>query len=184
MEKKVHLCPLHVRKHVNGQKCTHCGKKGCFKNQWDLRDLPIAGKVSLCDLYRFSITYLDFMFEIWALWFLVQLVGLCRSHGTFLSSYRIFKSHGTFLTLADSFTTHRVGLFLIYHTTKLCSQLHMSMLGDPQHMSVCARRVNLLVCSLPLHRHSYIGFILAFTSSIHNKQHMWISSLLEPPHLM
>jgi hypothetical protein len=35
---------------------------------------------------------------------------------------------------------------------------------------VCARRVNLLVCSLPLHRHSYIGFILAFTSSIHNKQ--------------
>jgi hypothetical protein len=25
-------------------------------------------------------------------------------------------------------------------------------------------------CSLPLHRHSYIGFILAFASSIHNKQ--------------
>jgi hypothetical protein len=35
---------------------------------------------------------------------------------------------------------------------------------------VCERRVDLLVCSLPLHRHSYIGFILAFTSSIHNKQ--------------
>jgi hypothetical protein len=35
---------------------------------------------------------------------------------------------------------------------------------------VCERIVNLLVCSLPLHRHSYIGFILAFTSSIHNKQ--------------
>jgi hypothetical protein len=35
---------------------------------------------------------------------------------------------------------------------------------------VCERRVNLLVCSLQLHRHSYIGFILAFTSSIHNKQ--------------
>jgi predicted DNA-binding helix-hairpin-helix protein len=35
---------------------------------------------------------------------------------------------------------------------------------------VCERRVNLLVCSLPLHRHSYIGFILAFASSIHNKQ--------------
>ncbi len=34
---------------------------------------------------------------------------------------------------------------------------------------VCARRVNHLVCSLPLHRHSYIGFILAFASSIHNK---------------
>jgi hypothetical protein len=35
---------------------------------------------------------------------------------------------------------------------------------------VCERRVNLLVCSLPLHRHSYIGFILDFASSIHNKQ--------------
>ena len=35
---------------------------------------------------------------------------------------------------------------------------------------VCERRVDLLVCSLPLHRHSYIGFILAFASSIHNKQ--------------
>jgi hypothetical protein len=35
---------------------------------------------------------------------------------------------------------------------------------------VCARRVDLLVCSLPLHRHSYIGFILAFASSFHNKQ--------------
>ncbi len=32
------------------------------------------------------------------------------------------------------------------------------------------RRVNLLVYSLSLHRHSYIGFILAFASSIHNKQ--------------
>jgi hypothetical protein len=35
---------------------------------------------------------------------------------------------------------------------------------------VCERRVDLLVCSLPLHRHSCIGFILAFASSIHNKQ--------------
>jgi hypothetical protein len=35
---------------------------------------------------------------------------------------------------------------------------------------VCERRVDLLVCSLPLHRHSYIGFILAFASSFHNKQ--------------
>jgi hypothetical protein len=34
---------------------------------------------------------------------------------------------------------------------------------------VCERCVNLLVCSLPLHRHSYIGFILSFASSIHNK---------------
>jgi hypothetical protein len=37
---------------------------------------------------------------------------------------------------------------------------------------VCERRVNLLVCSLPLHRHSYIGFILAFASLIHNRQVM------------
>ncbi len=35
---------------------------------------------------------------------------------------------------------------------------------------VCKRRVDLLVCSLPLHRHSYIGFILDFASSFHNKQ--------------
>ncbi len=35
---------------------------------------------------------------------------------------------------------------------------------------VCERRVNLLVYSLSLHRHSSIGFILAFASSIHNKQ--------------
>ncbi len=35
---------------------------------------------------------------------------------------------------------------------------------------MCERRVDLLVCSLPLHRHSYIGFILAFASSIHNEQ--------------
>jgi hypothetical protein len=35
---------------------------------------------------------------------------------------------------------------------------------------VCERRVNLLVYSLSLHRHSYKGFILAFSSSIHNKQ--------------
>jgi hypothetical protein len=34
---------------------------------------------------------------------------------------------------------------------------------------VCERRVNLLVYSLSLHRHSYIGFILTFASSIHNK---------------
>jgi hypothetical protein len=35
---------------------------------------------------------------------------------------------------------------------------------------VCERRVDLLVCGFPLHRHSYIGFILAFASSIHKKQ--------------
>jgi hypothetical protein len=35
---------------------------------------------------------------------------------------------------------------------------------------VCERRVNLLVYSLSLHRHSYVGFILVFTSSIHDKQ--------------
>jgi hypothetical protein len=41
---------------------------------------------------------------------------------------------------------------------------------DAHKAAVCERRVDLLVCSLPLHRHSYIGFILAFASSIHNKQ--------------
>ncbi len=35
---------------------------------------------------------------------------------------------------------------------------------------VCERRVNLLVYSLSLHRHSSIGFTLSFASSIHNKQ--------------
>ncbi len=42
---------------------------------------------------------------------------------------------------------------------------------------VCERHVNLLVCSLPLHRHSYMGFILDFASSIHNKQ-----TVFENPH--
>ncbi len=37
---------------------------------------------------------------------------------------------------------------------------------------MCTRRVNLFVYSLSLHRHSYIGFILAFASSIHNKQQL------------
>jgi hypothetical protein len=41
---------------------------------------------------------------------------------------------------------------------------------DSTTNTVCERRVDLLVCSLPLHRHSYIGFILSFASSIHNKQ--------------
>ncbi len=35
---------------------------------------------------------------------------------------------------------------------------------------MCERRVNLIVYSLSLHRHSYVGFILDFASSIHNKQ--------------
>ncbi len=42
--------------------------------------------------------------------------------------------------------------------------------SSPTTNPVCERRVNLLVYSISLHRHSYIGFILAFTSSIHNKQ--------------
>jgi hypothetical protein len=36
-----------------------------------------------------------------------------------------------------------------------------------QKTPVCERRVNLLVYSLSLHRHSYVGFILSFASSIH-----------------
>jgi hypothetical protein len=45
---------------------------------------------------------------------------------------------------------------------------------------VCERRVNLLVYSLSLHRHSYIGFILAFASSIHNKQQQPSDGAPEP----
>ena len=41
---------------------------------------------------------------------------------------------------------------------------------------VCERRVNLLVHSFSFHRHSYIGFILACVSSIHNKQQCWSPS--------
>ncbi len=40
----------------------------------------------------------------------------------------------------------------------------------PFFYPVCERRVNLLVYNLSLHRHSYISFILAFASSIRNKQ--------------
>ena len=47
---------------------------------------------------------------------------------------------------------------------------------------MCERLVDLLVCSLPLHRHSYIGFILAFVSSIHNKQFtQCVRGVLDPP---
>jgi hypothetical protein len=53
---------------------------------------------------------------------------------------------------------------------------------------VCERRVDLLVCSLPLHRHSYIGFILDFASSIHNKQlliyRFYTSSIHNKQHLI
>jgi len=38
---------------------------------------------------------------------------------------------------------------------------------------VCERRVNLLVYSLSLHRHSCIGFILSFASSIHNNNEVY-----------
>jgi hypothetical protein len=49
---------------------------------------------------------------------------------------------------------------------------------------VCESRVNLLVYSLSLHRHSYIGFILDFASPIHNKQQNNNISLLEVDTLM
>ncbi len=45
---------------------------------------------------------------------------------------------------------------------------------------LCERHVNLLVYSLSLHRHSYIGFILDFASSIHNKQQLASSSTINP----
>ena len=41
---------------------------------------------------------------------------------------------------------------------------------------MCERRVNLFVYSLSLHGHSYIGFILAFASSIHNKQQVLLGT--------
>ena len=48
------------------------------------------------------------------------------------------------------------------------------LFGDA--VPVCERRVNLLVYSFSFHRHSYIGFILGFASSIHNKlQILYIS---------
>ncbi len=45
---------------------------------------------------------------------------------------------------------------------------------------MCERRVNLLVYSLSLHRHSYIGFILAFASSIHDKQTFHLQGRPDP----
>jgi hypothetical protein len=51
-----------------------------------------------------------------------------------------------------------------------CSDLAFDKASGLGFNPVCERRVNLLVYSLSFHRHSYIGFILAFASSIHNKQ--------------
>ena len=45
----------------------------------------------------------------------------------------------------------------------------------------CDRCLSLQVYSLPLHRHSYIGFILAFASSIHNKQLVCVTSSTTNP---
>jgi hypothetical protein len=67
--------------------------------------------------------------------------------------YRIQISHSPFTLANFSF----VNLVFIFRSS--------SSTTNP----VCERRVDLLVCSLSLHRHSYIGFILAFASSIHNK---------------
>jgi hypothetical protein len=53
---------------------------------------------------------------------------------------------------------------------------HLGEKKKKKQGEVCERRVDLLVCSLPLHRHSYIGFILAFASSIHNKQRVCSAS--------
>jgi hypothetical protein len=55
------------------------------------------------------------------------------------------------------------------HIYLLSLALALSIHNKQYTNPVCARRVNHLVCSLPLHRHSYIGFTLVFTSSIHNK---------------
>ena len=54
------------------------------------------------------------------------------------------------------------------HTSPSHSQTSR-LLTSSLSLGVPVPRVNLLVYSLSLHRHSYIGFILAFASSIHNK---------------
>ncbi len=57
---------------------------------------------------------------------------------------------------------------------KICKcEVSSSNLGGDNRFPVCESRVNLLVYSRSLHRHSHIGFILAFASSIHNKQTYW-----------
>jgi hypothetical protein len=81
----------------------------------------------------------------------LQLVAECCHIATWFFFYERAKKKGR---KASSF----VNLVFIFRSS--------SSTTNP----VCERRVDLLVCSLPLHRHSYIGFILAFTSSIHNKQ--------------
>ncbi len=69
-----------------------------------------------------------------------------------------------FLTQLQS----KVGLVLS-KTTVL--RVNINIDGAPiASKSHSESRVNLLVYSLSLHRHSSIGFILAFASSIHNKQ--------------
>ncbi len=58
--------------------------------------------------------------------------------------------------------------FILLQINFICRDLRAS--HKNRLTCFCERRVNLLVYSLSLHRHSYIGFILAFASSIHNKQ--------------
>jgi hypothetical protein len=64
--------------------------------------------------------------------------------------------------------------FHVFQEMRNGSLKHSIFLRDPRDSSgfdhKCERRVNLLVYSLSLHRYSYVGFILAFASSIHNKQ--------------
>jgi hypothetical protein len=54
----------------------------------------------------------------------------------------------------------------------ICFRLMIHNKQPIVHRLPSARGVNLLVYSLSLHWHSYIGFILVFASSIHNKQQL------------
>jgi hypothetical protein len=86
-------------------------------------------------------------------------------HAAFLQQ---FKSKVD-LTLAKAAALHIV-LNLDGAPIASKSHTHPSHSQSSTTNPVCERRVDLLVYSLPVHRHSYIGFILAFASSFHNKQ--------------
>jgi hypothetical protein len=75
-----------------------------------------------------------------------------------------FPTLAAFLSRQFSPCAHRRSALSIYQRPLLKKKIEFFVGLDELE-----RRVDLLVCSLPLHRHSYIGFILAFASSFHNK---------------
>jgi hypothetical protein len=92
------------------------------------------------------------------------------------SAFGTGPSHCPRLVLTTT-TGHRVGYHLNFSFPNLVFIFRCS---SSTTNPVYERRVNLLVCSLPLHRHSYTGFILVFASSIHNKQQSrWLPCRVE-----